>query len=425
MAPNQQQIFIGIVVNPKNGKPAFVQRKPAWSRTARVFASELESETGGRGGRPATNYIPIGEGYLDECGSSYSRFARAVGYPRVHTPGGLSGASQGKGWGVTLYVGLAMLATGEARKIYTLPGLCGSGEGIHSIQNDRSEAAESWWARARNRGLVTEEEIEGDADTSYEEETDSIEWRSLSSAMRSTIEDALSGRFDFSRIDDASFDIVREVPVEDDEGSATCDVLTFDACWEHNLIALFDPREGSWEEWGKLSPMQSDAGEYDKDVIVALNLVDEDEDIARWFVDLAKQSGATAAEIEGMKIRAEYRADPSPATAAVVMEATGEPSEKLAKRNVKVLMEAAGMARSAGDDVVAARLEEIVAAGGVRDNHLLDQLMTKNPPRDHRRRRQPRRMVRNPAGNERAIERALHQVEEKRERLGWTDLGDL
>lgn len=423
----QQQIFIGVSVNPKNGKPVFVQKIPGFYRTAKVYACVLDTGAAPRAGRSPTDYVAIGEGYLDECSSSYSRFAKLVGYPRCHTPAGIAPHHQGAGWGLSLYVGLAMMATGESRKLYSLFGLCGSGEGIHSVQGDRSAQAARWWERAIRSGMVTSEDVASeDADPVYDEETDTIEWRHLSSSMRGAIIETMSSRFDFERIDDATFEIVKQVEVESDDDSGTADVLTFDACWKHNLIALFDPREGSWENWGKLTPLEADAAEYDKDVIVALNLMDEDEDVTRWFIDLAKQTGATGAEIEGMRVRTDFGVDPSGQTPAPALEVTGEPAEKLAKRNAQVLLEAASVARGIGDDAAAASLESIVAAGGVRDNHLLDQIM-KNPgrQRDHRRHRQRRRMVRNPAGSEREIERALRDVEAKRAKLGWADLADL
>ena len=351
--------FLGIVVNPKSAKPVFVQREDATQATIQIFTAD------GYG-----DYRYMGTGYLDS-GDDESRYAvgcHATNIPRCHTPDGVQ--ETGTGYGTTLYTGLVLLA--KAKR--TVQGMfCGSEASIHSIPGNRSNFAERWWRSAKKNGLaeVGYAEVEGDPEERQIDLTD------LSSRARSTVEGAVSDGYEdgyVSSVNSGAFDVTVDGGMDEIE----IDVITFDDLIANNLLALYSPRVGSWEQWGNLEPIDPDRDVLEKDVLLALNLSDEDDQTTTWFLRLAREAGATPEEMAQMKVRADFKIDdrtlPLP-----FPEPTGEPAEK----------------------------------------------PVPNPAR--RRRPVARRTTRRnpPASATRQIEQALRDVERRRARLGWKDLEDL
>lgn len=148
-APEQWSIagltVIGLVANPKTHEPALVV-------TDGTYVSL-------RGLKAASPLQRIGRGYYEEHSNEP---ARLTGLPRSHTPDGVT--IKGKGWGTALYTALTLGAHQHHEDLVEIE-MYKSGDGICSWTNNRSEAADKWWAAAIKIGLAqesVEEETEKD-----------------------------------------------------------------------------------------------------------------------------------------------------------------------------------------------------------------------------------------------------------------------
>lgn len=128
----------------------------------------------------------MGNGYLDkDPDSKYAASAEVTGFPRVHTPDGVTG--KGSGLGTVLYTALCARAHLGAQDMLDLPkGMPGrGGDGISSETASRSAAADAWWDRARERfGLA--QEVKGCVDETFGGEQE---------VSAATIRDALGKKF--------------------------------------------------------------------------------------------------------------------------------------------------------------------------------------------------------------------------------------
>jgi hypothetical protein len=146
-------MFMGCILNPKTLQPSFVY----WSHDMdRVVITDHHGRR-------------VGAGYYDTSGHSDYKTSEASGYPRAHTPDGVS--VTGMGYGTVLYSGLSMGAM-LASKGLTDFELDVDGEGISSNEH-RSYSASKWWRSAKELGIAYEEEVEGDEqEEEVEEEFD-------------------------------------------------------------------------------------------------------------------------------------------------------------------------------------------------------------------------------------------------------------
>lgn len=144
---NDDDWAFGIIVNPKSGVPFHVTKEHGGSYI-RIRAQDGRS---------------IGDGYLDDGDSDYSRVAEATGCPRTHTPGGVR--ERGGGYGTVLYSALALWAHAG------LGETCVSSAGDWS--GGRSSSARHWWDAAVDRGFA--ERVQHSITTDGEEWEESID----------------------------------------------------------------------------------------------------------------------------------------------------------------------------------------------------------------------------------------------------------
>ncbi len=144
---NDDDWAFGIIVNPKSGVPFHVTKEHGGSYI-RIRAQDGRS---------------IGDGYLDDGDSDYSRVAEATGCPRTHTPGGVR--ERGGGYGTVLYSALALWAHAG------LGETCVSSAGDWS--GGRSSSASDWWDAAVDRGFA--ERVQHSITTDGEEWEESID----------------------------------------------------------------------------------------------------------------------------------------------------------------------------------------------------------------------------------------------------------
>ena len=126
---------LGLVANPKTHEPALV-----------VTDGEYVSI------RSLSESAPLrrlGRGYYEE---QYNDPEELTGYPRSHTPDGV--VIKGKGWGTALYTALALGAHQETNDLVKIK-MRGSGDGISSWTDNRSNEADKWWASALDPGMTS------------------------------------------------------------------------------------------------------------------------------------------------------------------------------------------------------------------------------------------------------------------------------
>lgn len=223
----------GIVVNPKTRMPCFVEAVP--KRTVNVFTigtADVER---------------IGEGYFEgDESSDYYRPSLLTGYPRSHTPKGVS--TKGTGYGTVLYVGMCLAATIENRSGLglTMPtendGICSA-----AGAGQRSREAGAWWDEAVRRGLASRSDYE-DEDGGVEKEDD-INLRLDIGNRRQRLEDFINENFalgedgeEVTYVNSINVDIRRTGAGE----SLECDVLEYDDALK--LVALAFDQDALWDE---------------------------------------------------------------------------------------------------------------------------------------------------------------------------------
>lgn len=142
---------LGLIVNPKTKEP--------------VLATTDGSYIGIRSLRQESLLKKLGTGYLSDNQEDASY---ATGFPRVHTPDGVT--TGGMGYGTALYSAICDGAHLDFKKRVEISHW-GRGDGICSDTKDRSGAADRWWAAALKIGL-TEEHIEEEEEREEDVELD-------------------------------------------------------------------------------------------------------------------------------------------------------------------------------------------------------------------------------------------------------------
>jgi len=137
---------LGLVANPKTHEPALVVTDGEYVSIRSLGESALLRR--------------LGRGYYEE---ERNEPERLTGFPRSHTPDGV--VIKGKGWGTALYTALTLGAHQEFYDRVKLR-MRGTGDGICSWTDNRSNEADKWWASAVKIGL---------AETRHEEETEKDE----------------------------------------------------------------------------------------------------------------------------------------------------------------------------------------------------------------------------------------------------------
>lgn len=392
-----EPVFLGVVVNPKTKAPVFVVKRAHTERTIDIFAAVPEFERGA-----LYTYKEVGQAYLNED-IDYAGPTEVTGYPRSHTPSGVT--EHGAGYGTALYTGLVLLATADFDGEVKLPGLRGHGAGICSTPSDgtRSKAADAWWQAAVRRGLADRtagftEDHEPETET-REDSGPLSEFVSRASFRRvmDAIENAIA-ETEWS-LDDAEVrvEVRREVELEESGRASetiTVDVYTLANAEHHNLIAVRDVQRGSFLSWAANAKPD---GVADRNVILALNIAREDIRVVGKLALCARAAGATEGEVTAFLMRHRFGADV--VSRRVLFE---EP-----------VVPVATPVRVSPRTRIPPRMSERRGVGLAAP--------APNPPLDIKRNPAPAPS----AADLRMLEKHLAELEKRRADLGWADLEDL
>lgn len=291
-------VFLGVVVQPKTKRPIYVLQTDPRRAYLNIQERTLDGE-----------YEEVGSGYFDTGG--YEEPAVLTGYPRSHTPSGVT--EKGGGYGAALYTGLVVFAHAEAEGEVKVSGLIGSGSGISSSTDVRSTSADKWWKSYTERGLVYQVEgtVGGDEEQEEEEEdsgdlSDYVSSRGLdkiTSAIRDAVNDEMSSYSDdgwwVTSISDLRVNVVRTTMVGADEKEVVADVYTLENAAKADLVAVIEVVDGGIDSWARRVGLDFE-GEGYKNAIVAMNYAGEDPKVVARFVDIARHLGATDTELKDM-----------------------------------------------------------------------------------------------------------------------------
>lgn len=192
--------IVGFVVNPKLAKLALV----VWDGDSDIQLRDL------------TSWEELGAGYFGHDDEA----SQITGLPRSHTPDGVK--QKGMGYGTSLYTGLVMAAKAQNDGQLRISTGGYDGEGISSLEGNRSTEAERWWTGAKSKGLakLLEDETEEERDIS-----DEVSSRELNDCVS-----GLPGRITHVSRVQVELLITR-----------SADVYTYDSATDHNLVALQMP----------------------------------------------------------------------------------------------------------------------------------------------------------------------------------------
>lgn len=215
----QQGYLIAVILNPKTLQPCLAYYSSASSQ---IYITTPEGKL-------------VGTGYFDSdqpAGDKY-RVSEVSGYPRAHTPKGVT--EMGSGYGTVLYAALAAAAHLNSEQDLDLE-LSVDGDGISSNVH-RSASANAWWDAAKRRHIAFAETIEIDREQieefGLEEELDREEEFETSLSphrpgLRAELEEALEYEDDIypTRIDRVEVEGTQAVRV--DEYITEADILPFE-----------------------------------------------------------------------------------------------------------------------------------------------------------------------------------------------------
>jgi len=292
--------FLGIVVQPK-------LRRPIYCLGSDDRDPELRIERGDPERSRDYPFKSMGRGYLDSGGSEYAITARLSGFPRAHTPGGVTERSEG--YGTCLYTGLVLLAAAESEGLISLR-IEGSGAGISSTSDGdggRSYEASRWWSAASERGLIGTESHDADQQE-VEQEEDDVNLMDYTTSrtdqkLLEAISDIVNDYGDIgyvTRLRSINVDIVRTTY---EESSIDVDVYTLAAAERAKLVALRTVADMSQMGWMREPDFE---GEAYKDVLVALDYAFEPPQMVEKLMNIARDNGATEAEVRDVLLAARY-----------------------------------------------------------------------------------------------------------------------
>lgn len=126
--------ILAVLINPKTQEPFQLR----WN------SDRAERDFGIYDGGEAI----VAMGTFEDYGTKYNDCAEATGYPRVHTPEGVSQELRGGGLGTVLYTGMTTAAHMIATERIAVDDFEVEREGITSGVKTRSVQASAWWNRA-------------------------------------------------------------------------------------------------------------------------------------------------------------------------------------------------------------------------------------------------------------------------------------
>lgn len=290
---------LGLTVNPRSKEPLLVVTDG--------------THVGVRSLKEASLLYKHGSGYYDTDGHGKSKAAENVtGYPRSHTPSGVT--PQGAGYGTSLYTALSLGAylvnNGHAKIEMDVEG-----DGISSESEGRSREADAWWDSAHNRRLTlrqTDETEEKEEYVKLDLDTDDLEG-CVSLEDNQTLDYVNEVNVDITTTEEM---IIDTYPYMDGKSSA----------WERDLVPaefkLNDTREeeipddipkGSELRWLVRTALD-DAdffGDTDQTALLALDVRGLDVDAVNLLSLCYLKSGFGDKEVDAMWLRYTQNLDPS------------------------------------------------------------------------------------------------------------------
>jgi hypothetical protein len=391
-----EPVFLGVVVNPKTHQPIYVVREGGTNLTVQIWWRRPRYSGG-------SSYWEYGSGYLNDS-KEYAGPTDVTGLPRSHTPSGV--VDKGGGFGTTLYTGLVLLATAHSHGEIAVRGVIGRGMGISSEENTRSTAASAWWEAANRRGLAKQDEgTTGEPEEETEELNEerisdyvsSRAWRQIESAITDAVDQTewrVTGGVTVTA------DIARTVESDSGSEDITADYYTYESATTHKLVAVRQTSRGGMWSWAGMSV--KDGGHVDtfKEVILALDVAGEDLRLVGKLALIAQAAGASEVDITNMMVRHRFGVDLVSRRREVVFEAFDEPAP----------------VASSPPKSTRRRVPPPYEKGRPRP-----QAPVPNPA--------DRIVRRNPgpptANDQKQIDRALDDLERRRDDLGWNKLEDL
>lgn len=274
---------LGLIVNPKTKEP--------------VLATTDGEFVAIRSLREATLLMKLGEGYHS---NSQEPASSATGYPRVHTPRGVTIPKMG--YGTALYSALCCGAHLEDIGLVEI-SMSKSGNGICSDTVDRSKDADRWWAAALKIGL-TDEEVEEE-----EEKDENVDINVDADDL-----DRVAG------LDEGKIVYVNQVNVDIEKTSEkTFDYYTYKSLEKHNLLvaSVVVDMPGVYNDGADLSVLWrkvlEEPGCIDEALeapLLALDVRGLDADAISLLSLLYMAAGLKDAEVDAMRERWERRLDP-------------------------------------------------------------------------------------------------------------------
>lgn len=278
-------MIFALLANPKDGVPYYAARQG----DQRVAIYTLDDE-------------PAGSGYFNYDLHDKYGFSSSSGFPRVHTPHGVSGS--GKGLGTVLYSSLCAAAFLQSQGRDLRLRMDVNGPGISSQKGTRSDSAEAWWTRAKTTyGLAHEENVWSD-----DEVEEDVNLKTDEAAY------LLKAHGKPGVVIHRSFMHVEGVRTR----TGTVDVYPFKSAEEYHLVVGFVELESDAAAWREVGcePMFY----IDVPAIVALNYGSlwnpkrrftdaQRDDIFAALLDCAKQANASKDELRSMAVRYLAHAD--------------------------------------------------------------------------------------------------------------------
>lgn len=265
---------LGLLVNPKLARPVLGY----WDgREVDILALDDDE------------WLSIGTGYY---GDTDDPATSATGYPRSHTPSGVTIKKQG--YGTCLYTALCLGAHHNAEGTLRLFRYGPDGDGISSETDSRSTEADHWWSRAKDLGLareVVEDQTEESVDVTSE------------------LSDAVSE----SEVDGKRVAYVNTINV-DLEASVTADVYPYESAEEHDLVlaefAVEVPFVSVEALWTMVRDREPTGLVVHADRILACDVRGLSVSAMNLLGILAERGGAAEDDLHALRFRWEHGLDP-------------------------------------------------------------------------------------------------------------------
>lgn len=336
----------GMTVSPKTGELCLVWWRTASTRRARsridlmseCSIAALSGEYIG-GGEIESGYSP--EQDSGKWGRRWSQPAiQITGLPRAHTSEGLIEEVKDQGFGTALYCGLVACTKLSVSDPPRTGSVWPVAAGVCSKPMNRSDEAEAWWNRAKERGLahITSgpfvDVVEAEAGGTGSEFPAWLDVESIVTSYRRKWVDRLRrartprDRERFQRALDAIPDVGDQprswqTYVQFEKNAVgEADVLTFDSAWERNIIVAQATQLPPALRAGqlsiadrKLANAEEVFGMVNKDAIAAANYAvlnqygDKGKDAMNRMVSFAKNTGISSDDVGKMVERYNSGAD--------------------------------------------------------------------------------------------------------------------